>query len=228
MDHQLDNPVWNALITGNKNLAEGNDQVKYFPAAIAGFVGLKEISRSGFESLFDIIPPGRIIAIVSTRLIEIPDQWKTIAHMRVLQMVSQNPVLPPPDFTKVTPLTTDHVPQMLALTKQTNPGPFFQRTIELGNYYGIFNGEQLVAMAGQRMHPGQYLEISAVCTHPDHHGNGYATTLMHHMAGIIRFQSCIPFLHVLTDNAKAIKLYNSLGFLTRREMIVHVIRKKRD
>ena len=30
----------------------------------------------------------------------------------------------------------------------TNPGPFGIRTIELGEYFGVFDGAQLVAMAG--------------------------------------------------------------------------------
>ena len=124
------------------------------------------------------------------------------------------------------PLQAKHIPQMLALTKLTNPGPFHERTIELGNYFGIFNNEQLVAMAGQRMHAGSYLEISAVCTLPGYHGNGYATSLMKHMTGIIKAQSRTPFLHVITENEKAIRLYASLGFVTRREMLVNVIQKK--
>ena len=226
MHHPLDNPVWNALLTGNKNVAEGNDRVKCFPASIAAFTGLKETDQNGFNALYEFIPAGRTIALVSPGNIAITDQWTVKHQIKVFQMLQENDGQVNTHHHTMLPLQAKHIPQMLALTKLTNPGPFLERTIELGNYYGIFSGDQLLAMAGQRMHAGQYLEISAVCTRPGHGGNGYASSLMQHLAGIIRAQSRIPFLHVLTENVQAIKLYTSLGFVTRREMLVSVIQKK--
>ena len=123
-------------------------------------------------------------------------------------------------------LRQQHVPSMMALTKMTNPGPFYERTIEFGNYYGVFHEGQLAAMAGQRMHAGPYIEISAVCTHPDHHGKGYATALIEQLIKVIRAQEGIPFLHVRADNTRAIALYKALGFLTRHEMTINILRKK--
>jgi predicted GNAT family acetyltransferase len=108
----------------------------------------------------------------------------------------------------------------------TNPGPFYERTLEFGNYYGIFHKGQLAAMAGQRMHAGPYIEISAVCTHPDYHGKGYATALIGQLIKLIRAQGGIPFLHVRADNNKAIALYRALGFLTRHEMTINILKKK--
>ena len=212
MEHLLDNPVWNALVSGNKNLADGTEHFKCFPASVAPFTGLKKINAITFNSLFDFIPEGRKIAIVTPRDIEIPAQWKSMQHMNVLQMVAENGVLKSSAANHpLHRLTTDDVPQMLELTKLTNPGPFFERTIELGNYFGIINSGRLVAMTGQRFHPGSYIEVSAVCTHPEHHGNGYATALMVHVARLITLQSCTPFLHVLTNNITAIKHVSS-GF----------------
>jgi len=226
MDHLLDNPVWNALSSGNKNVAEGNERVKCFPASIAPFTGLKETDQNGFKALYELMPAGRTIALVSPGDIAIPDQWKVKHQIKVFQMLYENNYPPVTAQHEMIPLQAKHIPQMLALTKRTNPGPFHERTIELGNYFGIFNKEQLVAMAGQRMHAGPYLEISAVCTLPGYHGNGYATSLMKHMTGIIKAQSRTPFLHVITENEKAIRLYASLGFVTRRGMLVTVLQKK--
>jgi len=226
MDHLLDNPVWNALLTGNKNVAEGNDRVKCFPASIAPFTGLKEINQNGFNALYELIPAKRTIALVSPGDITVTNQWTVKNKVKVFQMLNGNNGPAETNHHEILPLQVKHIPQMLALTRLTNPGPFHERTIELGNYYGIFCNEQLVAMAGQRMHAGQYLEISAVCTEPGYHGKGYATLLMRHMTAIIKAQMRTPFLHVLTENARAIKLYESLGFVTRREMLVYVLQKK--
>lgn len=262
----FDNPVWNALLSGNSNLAAGNDLVKYFPADVAPFVGLKAIDKTCFDALADLIPAKRVIALVRTGEIQIPGQWKIILHTPLYQMIAQDTaahqaaaapqsitpsaatpqpadhsnsaaarVAPQPATThthattlrphshNIVPLYTQHIPQMLSLTKLTNPGPFYNRTIEFGNYHGIFEGDQLVAMAGQRMHLGNYIEVSAVCTHPDHLGHGYATALILHLVQLIRAQSAIPFLHVRTDNAGAIKLYKTLGFTIHQEVIINII-----
>jgi predicted GNAT family acetyltransferase len=115
---------------------------------------------------------------------------------------------------------------MLALTKLTNPGPFVEKTIDFGHYRGVFEGDQLVAMAGQRLHIFDYAEISAVCTHPDHLGRGYARQLLLHHIHRIRAASKIPFLHVRYDNYRAIKVYESLGFSKRTELFFYILQKK--
>jgi predicted GNAT family acetyltransferase len=123
------------------------------------------------------------------------------------------------------PLSAQQVPAMLALTQLTNPGPFFNNTIAFGHYAGIFRDDELVAMAGQRLHAGPYAEISAVCTHPSYSGKGYASQLMLHQAHRIQAASGTPFLHVKLDNARAIRLYHTLGFVSRREVIMYTIQK---
>ena len=112
---------------------------------------------------------------------------------------------------------------MLALTKLTNPGPFASRTIDFGHYQGIFEGNSLVAMAGQRLHVFNYAEVSAVCTHPDHTGKGYARGLLVHQINRITSLGEIPYLHVRSDNDRAIKVYESLHFTTRCHVWFYVI-----
>jgi predicted GNAT family acetyltransferase len=80
-------------------------------------------------------------------------------------------------------------------------------------------------MTGQRMNPLPYMEVSAVCTHPDFRGNGYAKALMLHVMKIILDNSLIPFLHVLTSNVTAIQLYESIGFRRRTELFVDMIER---
>lgn len=101
---------------------------------------------------------------------------------------------------------------MVALAALTKPGPFNSRTIEFGEYYGIFENGRLASMTGQRLHVENYTEVSAVCTHPDFLGKGYAAALLQHQLQIICGNGQIPFLHVRADNERAIALYERLGF----------------
>jgi predicted GNAT family acetyltransferase len=114
---------------------------------------------------------------------------------------------------------------MLALTQLTNPGPFGAKTIEFGHYHGAFEGDRLVAMAGQRMYAFEYAEISAVCTHPDHTAKGYARKLLLHQINRIKAAFNIPYLHVKYDNERAIKVYKDLGFSVNQEVYFHVFAK---
>jgi GNAT superfamily N-acetyltransferase len=112
-------------------------------------------------------------------------------------------------------LTRADAPAMVALATLTEPGPFRLRTIELGNFYGIFHGDQLVSMAGKRMHFPGFIEVSGVCTHPDHRGHGYARTLTQVIVDEIEDAGRTPFLHAWDDNP-ALRLYESLGFTLTR------------
>lgn len=116
-------------------------------------------------------------------------------------------------------------PEMVELATLTKPGPFGLRTHELGTYFGIRTQGKLVAMAGERLKVPGYTEISAVCTHPDHTGKGYARTLMAEVMRGIHDRREIPFLHVRRDNRRAVELYERLGFKTRVTLHYVVLRK---
>jgi predicted GNAT family acetyltransferase len=141
-------------------------------------------------------------------------------------MVAERPVQPKAAAVeRLINLTDAHIPQMIALAELTHPGPFRERTIDLGHYQGIFKEDRLVAMAGQRMHASPYAEISAVCTHPDHGGRGYATQLMLSQMSRIGAGRGIPFLHVAAANQRAIKIYETLGFVTRKKLFIYFMKK---
>ena len=122
-------------------------------------------------------------------------------------------------------LNISHVDEMLALVELTKPGPFFRRTPELGTYLGIREAGQLVAMAGERLRPLGHTEISAVCTHPEYRGRGYASSLVSALVQKIIGRGETPFLHVRTENAEAIRVYEKLGFKTRRVITIAVVKK---
>lgn len=215
MEHVLDNPAWNALISGNENLHCGDDHIRYFDWAVSPFVGFKEITKENFEQLYDTAPEGRVFLFVSSNEIEIPSPWKELGRIKGNQMIYHPGVAFGKPTAELIPLTQEHVPQMLSLTKLTNPGPFAERTINFGHYRGVFENGKLAAMAGQRLHAFNYAEVSAVCTHPDHTGKGYARQLLIHQINRILSTGEIPYLHVRSDNDRAIKVYESLGFVTR-------------
>jgi ribosomal protein S18 acetylase RimI-like enzyme len=218
MEHLLDNPAWNALISGNRNLSFGNDDIKYFDAEVSPFAGFRENSPGNFQQLHDLLPYNRPVLFVAPAEIEIPATWKVLRVIHGVQMVCETAEIGQETSVDLVPLNDEHVPQMIELTQLTNPGPFASKTIDFGHYHGIFEGDQLVAMAGQRLHAFNYAEVSAVCTRPAHTGKGYARQLILNQINRMKTAGNIPYLHSKADNDRAIKVYESLGFKTRIEV----------
>lgn len=225
MEHVLDNPAWNALTTGNQSLSNGNHEVKYFDKEVSPFAAFKENRSNNFVTLYELIPHNGPVLYVTPHELDIPNWWKILQFIPAVQMVYDDEVALADVEMELVTLTNKHVSQMLELTRLTKPGPFAERTIDFGHYRGIFDGDKLVAMAGQRLHAFEYAEVSAVCTHPDYLGRGYAKQLLLHQLHRIKAASGIPFLHVRADNERAIKVYESLGFRTRRKMYFYVLYK---
>ncbi|MBB6330018.1 ribosomal protein S18 acetylase RimI-like enzyme [Chryseobacterium sediminis] len=224
MSHILDNPVWNALNTANKNLGKGTDIVKYYHHNISPFVGLRENTHENLITLYEFLAKEEgTFALVSENIMDIPEPWRVIDTIPLFQMVLENPIVHNEISETITHLSETDIPQMMELAKLTNPGPFEERTIDFKYYQGIFCETRLVAMAGQRMHIPPFAEISAVCTHPDFRGRGFAAQLMASQIKRIIENKEIPFLHVAMNNLGAIKIYESLGFRKRKEMYVYVI-----
>ncbi|MFT4128282.1 MAG: GNAT family N-acetyltransferase, partial [Gordonia sp. (in: high G+C Gram-positive bacteria)] len=95
--------------------------------------------------------------------------------------------------------------------------------IEMGTYLGIRRAGVLVAMAGERMHPPGWTEISAVCTDPACRGQGLAALLVRAVAAGIVARAETPFLHAAADNTTAIRLYEALGFVVHREVVFRLV-----
>jgi GNAT superfamily N-acetyltransferase len=220
--------IWNALITGNNDIAIINGEVGCYLPDIAPFAGMKDFNNANLKKLYEFIPINRSVAISSLNKMDHDEsRWKLLQPMEITQMVYEHSVntFITKNSPLIVPLSEEHVPQMLELTALTRPGPFLKQTIRFRNYFGIFIEGRLAAMTGQRMHPRPYMEVSAVCTHPDFRGMGYAKTLMLHVMKIILDNSFSPFLHVLSNNINAIELYKTIGFRTREQIFVDVIRR---
>ena len=213
--HPLDNPVWNALISADKHLNQGNELLAYFADNIAPFVGIQYWEPVHQSSLLQFLPPHRSWSVMIANPVIFEPFCTVRFTTNLFQMVCTKPSKSISNSKKLRLLTTKDVNEMLALTALTKPGPFLTETISMGNYYGVFENNQLVSMAGERLHLTNYSEISAVCTHPAYTGKRLGTELVAHMMEEIIEQGKTPFLHVRVDNLAAIQLYEKLGFQVR-------------
>jgi ribosomal protein S18 acetylase RimI-like enzyme len=223
--HPLDRVIWNALTGPQANLAEVAGTARRFPVAITTLGALAEPNEEGFASLAELQKPGETTALFLDEVPKIPARWKLVHNDNLSQMVHEGVLPAAATNNGFVTLGTSDAAEMLALAQLTKPGPFGMRTGELGEFIGVRKAGNLVAMSGVRLHPPGYVEISAVCTHPDHLGKGYAGRLMTEIMHRIRSSGETPMLHVRSSNSRAIKLYERLGFKLRREFQLCVVAK---
>lgn len=221
----LDNPVWSALSTTHASFAEGDSLAKRYPVEVAPFASTRDQSPESYDSLARLLGPEGTAAIPLATIPVLPAGWTVVRKIDSAQMV-WNRQTPPPVEHGFDELNISHVDEMLALVELTKPGPFSKRTPELGSYLGIHEAGRLVAMAGERLKPYRHTEISAVCTHPDYRGRGYASSLVSVLIQRITKRSEIPFLHVRTENPSAIRVYEKLGFKTRRIINITIVKNE--
>jgi ribosomal protein S18 acetylase RimI-like enzyme len=226
VEAELYNPVYNALRSGDAHLGFGAEEVKCFDEEVTPFAGFNEKFERGFDDLYEMLPSERKILYATPQFIPEPKGWQLLHEIKGLQFLFTGKVNPNEPSIKPVALGKDNVEEMIQLAALTKPGPFSKRTIEFGNYFGIFDKEKLVAMTGQRLHVGKFTEISAVCTHPDFLGKGFASILLQQQLELILDAGQIPFLHVRDDNTRAIALYERIGFSVQRLMNFCFLKKK--
>jgi ribosomal protein S18 acetylase RimI-like enzyme len=220
--HPLDHPVWHALTTRQAPLAEGGALARRYPPAIAPFAAMVDISPQSFAALGALLSASDHAVLFTPDPVAVPAGFKV--HLaKTGEQMTGTPIQAPLRGADIVTLGAADVPAMTELTKLTNPGPFARRAHELGTFVGIRNDGRLVAMAGERMKPAGYTEITAVCVHPDHRGRGYAQLLLGAVARGISARGEIPFLHVFSDNDSAIALYRRQGMEIRRRIWVTVL-----
>lgn len=217
MAHLLDRPVWNALTSRQAHLAQGDDRAWRIGADYGLFAASRDQTPESLAALADLIPDGGVIGMVETGAIEPPPGTMLAMQMDLHQMIAQEIAGGDAGFDAQT-LGDADAQEMLALAILTEPGPFFRRTHQLGDFVGVRQNGKLVAMAGERLKLRGFTEVSGVCTHPDHRGKGYAGGLMRIVARHILARGETPFLHVLAANSGAIALYESLGFRYRSDI----------
>jgi len=220
----LDNPVWHSLATAHAHLSEGNGRAKRFLPEISPLAGTADLDDETYLQLAAMVSPGQVAAVLRDAPVSSLPGFEIVHRISVDQMVWEGGSVSVANPGIV--LGSGDAPEMLTLTELTKPGPFTLRTHELGRYIGIRKSGQLAAMAGERMRMPGFTEVSAVCTHPDHRGHGYASQLVLAMVTTIMERGDVPFLHVASENASAIKVYEKLGFRRRRVWHFVVGKKK--
>lgn len=214
---ELDNPFWASLAGRHAHLARGGALARRYPPDISPLSGLSAAGPENVAALETLVEVGDDMALTGRFVPELPRNWETLFQSRLTQMIRTARTFLPEGHGEVTVLGGADVADMLDLVALTKPGPFRTRTIELGTYIGIRDGTRLLAMAGERMWIGDFREVSAVCTHPDAAGRGYARALIARVVNGILRAGLAPFLHVESNNRKAIDLYLALGFVKRAE-----------
>lgn len=212
-------------MSGDRHLSQGVDNVKYFDDEVSPFAGFHQDYNMGFKDLYEQLPAGRKILYATPGLVKEPVGWQLISEIKGLQFVFPKKKVEADVLVKPVELKTEHIFEMMSLAGLTKPGPFASRTIEFGHYHGVFVYGKLAAMTGQRLHVANYTEISAVCTHPDHLGKGFAAALIIHQLKLITESGQIPFLHVRADNERAIALYERLGFKVSGKMNFYFMKR---
>ncbi len=220
--HPLDDLTWNALIGRQRRFALGSERVVRFEAAVAPFAAMVDTSPASFDALRGLIKEHGPVALSTVEKIEVSAGFSVLRQDTLLQMVWQGEPDPATALEYVR-LEAHDVPQMIALTAATEPGPFGPRTFELGDYLGVRREGKLAAMAGERMQIDGYTEISAVCVDPAFRGQGFATGLMRSLITAICARGEKPFLHVIASNHGAIAIYRAMGFVERRQLHLLVL-----
>ena len=219
---ELDNPGWHALNSYHRHLAIwGKIAARYQPGTFIA-AAMPENNPAGFSDLRNLFEDNEIIGMMGTLPKDVPD-WEVVQTFLLPQMICEE--LTPAAHVNAVRLTSNDVPEMLALIALAQPGPFLPRTIEMGQYLGVRENNQLVAMAGERLHLTGFCEISAVCTHPDYRGRGFAGALTTLAAETIIKRGEQPFLHVAPTNDVARKLYEKLGFRLRTEIQLSILKR---
>lgn len=225
----LDSPILNALLTEHRKLALCDGVARRYPAAIGPLAGTPDQSLASYEALRRLAGPGGLVGLFLPDQPALPKAWSIFRGGILTQMVYRKPNLDGagtlPEGVTLRRLSNADVPAMLELASLTEPGPFRERTMELGNFYGVFAAERLLAMAGQRMRVPGFVEVSAVCTHPEARGRGYAGVTMREVMRDIAAEGSTPFLHAFDDNP-AVRLYERLGFRQRRTFHLAVIKNE--
>lgn len=223
-ENKLDNPTWNSLVESHSEFALDYGNTKFYNPEYCPFGGSVAIETTK-DAVEKYVSLSQNFFIVGEKP-EIPDSLTITNELVCLQMViTQKIELPITE--KITQLTESHNDALCELVNLVQPGYFKKKTYLLGDYFGIYKDNQLIAVTGERMRMNDFTEVSAIVTHPDHTGKGYAKQLITHVVNKNFDNNITPYLHVSEKNLGAIALYEKLGFVTRRKMSLwNIVPKK--
>jgi ribosomal protein S18 acetylase RimI-like enzyme len=221
----LDNPILAALTTRHAGFAQVAGRALRYPREVSPLAALREPVPAAFDDLRMLALPGEIVALATRSALAVSAGWDVVQRLEIDQMSWTGGAV---EASAVAPsaLGAADVPDMLALTALTKPGPFAAQTYRMGRYVGLRSPKgRLMAMAGERMTADAFTEISAVCTHPDFAGRGLARALVAYVLARLVSEGRFPILHVKTGNDIARGLYEKLGFRVSGAMSFVVMKR---
>ena len=217
MSADLDNPFWSALCSRYAGIAHRVGEAARYPAAFAPFLGVAHDGVDVRDALDALIAADESVYLLGVAP-RVPEGWRLQAFGDLAQMIRTEP-LTVEDGSDIVPLSTpEHRADVLALTALVYPHFFRPRTMEMGRYFGIYVDGRLAAMAGERLGTDDVQEVSAICTHPDFNGRGYARRITAMLTNDILAQGRTPYLHVSHENPRAKTMYERMGYRQRRNI----------
>lgn len=217
MSHPLDRPIWAALNDAHASFATGDARAKRYPVEISPLAAPRDFGPDALGALAALIPAGDNISLLEPNPTQPPAGIIETLRGLCVQMHAPTVTAGGKSVT-LAPLGDADAEDMLALATLTRPGPFKLHTHKLGRFIGVRDNGQLIAMAGERTRSGGFIEVSAVCTHPDYRGRGLGAALIRAVCDRIINERKTPYLHSYANNEVAIALYRSLGFEVRTEV----------
>jgi GNAT superfamily N-acetyltransferase len=214
----LANPVWTSLTTFHADLALRRGRALSYPLDVARFLGFPDApSDEDWQDAAGLPGDGSAVFYVSDKLMtSFPPGWDVLARREALQMVA------PDHFghfdNDVELLDMGDIANMKALAAEAGPAISFQpRALELGDFYGVREGDSLVAMGGSRFRGPGWVELSGGCVRTDQRGHGLGRRLLSQRAAMANARDELATLLVFTDNP-ARHLFTRLGWRTHRTM----------
>jgi ribosomal protein S18 acetylase RimI-like enzyme len=212
----LDNPFFGSLAARHRTIALGQGEVLRYPPQYAPFLGVAHAQVDAEAALESLLAPGESVYLMGVAP-SLSPQWRLEAFADLAQMACTRPIEVPTGPEAIV-LDASYRADVLALTALVYPHYFRERTMEMGRYFGIYQEGRLAAIIGERLGWDEAQEISAVCTHPDFNGRGYARRLLALLTNDVLAQGRLAFLHVSHANERAKRLYEQMGYTLRRDI----------
>jgi ribosomal protein S18 acetylase RimI-like enzyme len=225
-EHPLHNIFWQCLSGPHRPFSLGNERTRRYLPGFSPIAAFANLDQPDLSSLATLTEPGEVLYAEGWNAPHSSSQWSIEFDGSMVAMVWAGDDTPPAAAVPCQTLGPEHQDAVLALVEQTNPGPFGQRNLTAGEFVGHFSPQgQLIAMAGERTRHGRWHEVSGICTHPDHQGQGLGRQLTFEVVRRMLLRSETPFLHVRSDNTIARQMYRQLGFREVLETPVRVLRR---
>jgi GNAT superfamily N-acetyltransferase len=227
-ESELDNPFWSSLQTRHRAVAVRDGDVARYPADLAPFLGVANADIAADESLERLLAPDETVLLLGVTP-RVSTRW-TLERFQPLAQMACTRALPVIDGPEIIALSEAHRADVLALTALVYPHYFREHTMRLGRYFGIYLPDKhgrycLAAMIGERLGNDTHTEMSAICTHPDFTGRGYAQRLTAYLTNDTLARGRTPFLHASYENTRALNLYQHMGYTLRRDIGFWALRR---